>query len=234
MNRRLFGLALVLGVAALPAPAADKDDKAAKLEALKALNDYVGQWNGTGAPPRAKPGSKDLWSETVAWGWRFKGDDAWLQLTIKDGKYFKGGELRYRPDGQKYELTLTDVNDKKRVYQGEIKDEVLTLERVDPDTKDTQRLTMNLAGDGVRLIYKSATKPAGRTLYAAEYEVACTKAGESLAARERKNVCVVTGGLGTIAVTHKGQTYWVCCSGCRDAFNENPEKFIKEFEARKK
>ncbi len=46
-------------------------------------------------------------------------------------------------------------------------------------------------------------------------------------------VCVVTGGLGKIAVTYKGQTYYVCCSGCKDAFEENPEKILKEFEARK-
>jgi YHS domain-containing protein len=32
---------------------------------------------------------------------------------------------------------------------------------------------------------------------------------------------------------HKGETYYVCCSGCRDAFNENPEKYITEFKAKK-
>ena len=67
MNRWLFGLALALGLVALPARAADKDDHAAKLEALKALNDYIGDWDGTGGPPRAKPGSKDFWNETVSW-----------------------------------------------------------------------------------------------------------------------------------------------------------------------
>jgi YHS domain-containing protein len=34
-------------------------------------------------------------------------------------------------------------------------------------------------------------------------------------------------------VTYKGQTYYVCCTGCRDAFNETPEKYIKEFLERK-
>ena len=47
--------------------------------------------------------------------------------------------------------------------------------------------------------------------------------------------CIVSGGLGTMAVSHKGKTYYVCCSGCRDAFNEEPEKYIKEYEeARRK
>ncbi len=233
MKRWLFGLALVLGLVALPVLAADKDQRAEKLEALKALNDYVGDWNGTGGPPRARPGSKDFWTETVSWAWRFKGDDVWLHVHVKDGKHYKGGDMRYLPDKKKYELTLTDVKDKKEVYQGELKDEVFTLERVDADTKDTYKLRMNLAGDGVRLIYRVDKKPAGRTLYVPQYEVACNKVGESLGAKERKNLCIVTGGLGTSTVSYKGQTYYVCCSGCRDAFNENPEKFIKEYEAKK-
>jgi len=227
MKRLFFGLALVLGVVVLPLLAAEKDEKAEKMEALKALNDYIGDWNGTGGPPRAKPGSKDFWTETVSWGWRFKGDDLWLHLHIKDGKYYKSGDMRYLTDKKKYELTLTDVKDKKEVYTGEIKDEVFTLERVDADTKDTYKLTMNLAGDGVRLIYKSAMKPAGKTLYSQQYEVACNKVGESLGAKEKKNLCIVTGGLGTSTVSYKGQTFYVCCSGCRDAFNDNPEKYIK-------
>jgi hypothetical protein len=233
MKRRLFGVALVLGLVALPALAAGGDDKTDKLEALKALNDYVGDWEGTGDVAGARAGSKTFWSETVSWAWRFKGDDVWLVMRVKNGRLFKGGEMRYLPDKKKYELTLTDLKDRKLVYQGEAKDEVFTLERVDADTKDTHKLTMNLAGDGVRLIYKVANKPAGRTLYRDEYQVACNKVGESLGAKERKNLCIVTGGLGTSTVSYKGQTYYVCCSGCRDAFNENPEKFIKEYEAKK-
>src|SRR5262249_29221142 len=161
-----------------------------KVEALKALNDYVGDWNGTGDVPNAKPGSKTFWSETVSWGWRFKGDDAWLRMKIKDGKLFKEGDMRYLPDKKKYELTLTDVKDKKLVYVGDVKDDQFILERVDPDTKDTHKLTMNLAGDGVRLIYKTSVKPSGRTLYKDEFQVACGKVGESLGAKEKKNLCI--------------------------------------------
>ena len=57
--------------------------------------------------------------------------------------------------------------------------------------------------------------------------------GESLAAKEKKLECVVSGGLGKIRIDFKGTTYYVCCTGCRDAFLENPEKYIKEYEARK-
>jgi len=50
----------------------------------------------------------------------------------------------------------------------------------------------------------------------------------SLGPKEKKNECVVSGGLGTMAVQHKGETYYVCCSGCLEAFKESPEKYIAE------
>ena len=46
--------------------------------------------------------------------------------------------------------------------------------------------------------------------------------------------CIVSGGLGTMKVSYNGKEYWVCCSGCRDEFKENPEKYIKEVEAKAK
>jgi YHS domain-containing protein len=35
-------------------------------------------------------------------------------------------------------------------------------------------------------------------------------------------------------VSYMGVTYYVCCSGCRDAFNENPAQIIREYLAKKK
>jgi hypothetical protein len=92
---------------------------------------------------------------------------------------------------------------------------------------------MNVAAEGVRFVYRFARKEDGKTLYKKEYAVACTKEGESLAAKEKKAECVVSGGLGTIAVGYKGETFYVCCTGCRDAFNENPEKYVAEYKAKK-
>jgi YHS domain-containing protein len=63
--------------------------------------------------------------------------------------------------------------------------------------------------------------------------VRATRAGESLGPTEVKNICVVSGGLGKIQVSYKGETFWVCCSGCADAFKDNPEKYIAEFKAKK-
>ena len=58
--------------------------------------------------------------------------------------------------------------------------------------------------------------------------------GEAFGVTEKKVECIVTGGLGKIPVSYMGQTYYVCCTGCRDAFNENPAKIRDEWKAKKK
>jgi hypothetical protein len=234
MKRSLFSFGL-LGIAlSLPAVAAGDDlEKKSSRDALQALNDFIGRWKGVGSPEKPRPDPKESWNETIEWVWRFKGTEAWLVLTIKDGRHLQGGELRFLPEKQCYQLTAIGKNGKKLVYEGQLKDEILTLERTDADKKENQRFVMNLAGDGVRFIYRHEHKAVGRTIYVRDYQVGSSKEGESLAAKEKKNECVVSGGLGKMTVTCKGTTYYVCCSGCRDAFMENPEKYIKEYEARK-
>jgi hypothetical protein len=232
MNRSLAFTCLVALFLQL-SPAADEPNPQAAKEALQALNDFIGTWKGSGGPDKPRPEPKETWSETVTWSWRFKGDDAWLTVTIKNGKHIQSGELRYLPAQKRYQLTAVTKDGKKLIFEGELKEDVLTLDRIDKDKKETQRLRINLAAEGVRLIYRYERKPEGRTLFVRDYQVACTKEGESLGAQEKKIACVVSGGLVKIPVGFKGVTYYVCCSGCRDAFNENPEKYIKEFEAKK-
>jgi YHS domain len=228
----LLGL-IVGGTALLAADKEKGEEPSTPKAALQALNEFIGDWKGNGSPEKPKPASKELWNETIKWSWRFKGDDAWLVMDVTDGKYFKGGEMRYLPDKKFYQMTMIDKSDNKLVFEGEIKNDVLTLERVDPQTKETQQIKMSTAAEGIRFLYYFAHKPEGKTLYVKDYMVASTKEGESIGAKEKKNECIVSGGLGTIAVSYKGVTYYVCCSGCKDAFTDNPEKFIKEFEAKK-
>jgi YHS domain len=210
------------------------DDQPSPKTALEAFNEFVGEWNGSGAPDKPRADPKDAWRETARWSWRFKGAQPALILTIDAGKLMKGGELDYLADTKHYRFTENGQDGAKRVYDGELKNGYLTLDHVDKKANETKRLIMNSAGDGLRFIYKSAHRPEGRTLFVRDYQVAFTKKGESFASSEKKPECVVTGGLGTSTVVYKGTTYYLCCSGCRDAFNDNPEKYIKESEARKK
>ncbi|MFM7540843.1 MAG: hypothetical protein ACKO9Z_14405, partial [Planctomycetota bacterium] len=54
-----------------------RSDNASK-EALAQLHEFIGKWNGNGNPAGKKTVAG--WKETFSWGWRFKGDDAWLTL----------------------------------------------------------------------------------------------------------------------------------------------------------
>lgn len=199
-------------------------------EALQALQDYIGSWKGNGA----LESDRSLWKETTNWGWRFKGKDTWLTLDFPDSKHYKKGEMRFLPDKEAYQLTLLDLKEKKLVFEGKLKRTTLTLERKDPESKETQQLKMNMAGGGIRSIYTYSVKPENRTLYSKRWQVSFTKEGESFGTAQKKVECIVTGGLGTMPVSFNGVTYYVCCSGCRDAFNETPEKFVKEFLNKKK
>lgn len=233
--KRLLSLGILLGLLGLllgPTLALSADNPSK--EALQALQEFIGQWKGSGGPDKPKPGPRDpIWSESISWGWRFKGEDAWLTMEVKKGKFLKSGEMRFLPEKKVYELTAVDKDDNKLVFTGQIKNEVLTLERVDPETKETQQIQMNTAAEGIRFIYRFARKKAGTTLFTKDYMVAATREGASLGAKEKKTECVVSGGLGTTPIAYKGETYYVCCSGCADAFRENPEKYIAEFKAKK-
>jgi ribosomal protein L24E len=219
--------ALVWAVATSIAADKEKTDPRA---ALAPFNDYIGSWQGDG---KAKKGGN--WTETLEWGWKFKGDDAWLIFKAKDGKFLKTGEIRYVPDKKEFAFSGVDVNDKKISLQGAIDEKgYLTLLGTDPATKEQLKFVMFIAGDGIFFNYRYSHAKEGAKLFVIDYEMKAKKDGEVFKAGSKQPVCCVSGGLGTMAVTFKGSTYYVCCSGCRDAFNENPEKWVKEFEAKKK
>jgi hypothetical protein len=224
-------LLLTLSVAltaAAPAP------KRSPKEALQAFNDLIGSWRATGTPqqgPREER-LKNFWTETISWEWQFKGKDVFLKAAIDKGKHFSGGELRYLPDQDRYRLTLRTPAKETVEFEGEWKDKRLTLERTDAGKQETQRLVVSLLHSN-RYLYRYEVKPANQTIFTALYQVGATKEGVPFAGPDGKRECIVSGGLGTMPVMYKGKTYYVCCSGCRDAFNEEPEKYIKEYEARK-
>jgi YHS domain-containing protein len=206
------------------------DDEDAK-EGLQALQEFIGGWKGT-----ANDKMKGFWTEKSNWSWRFKGKDRWMTFNLENSKLYKGGEVRFLEDKEKYQITLIDKEGNKAVFDGEMKKNVLVVERKNPDTDDTEQIKMNIAGGGDRLVYSMWIKPDGRTQYTKKLEVGYTREGVTFGVDSggKKPECVVTGGLGTIQVSYMGQTYYVCCTGCRDAFNENPAKIIAEYMKKKK
>lgn len=229
-------LALMLTTGADPDTPKSARPATAK-EALQPFNVLVGSWKGSGVPE----GTKDeraagAWTETATWSWQFKGSDAWLTVTFEKGKHFTTGELRYTPDKDavKFTLKATAADKSTAVFVGTIKEKLLTLDRTDAVGGEEQRFVFSLLHHN-RHLYRLETRPAKSTVaFTKVWQVGATKEGVPFADVGKGPECIVSGGLGTIKVSYKGQDYWVCCSGCRDAFKEEPEKYIKEAQAKAK
>src|SRR5437660_601793 len=78
-------------------------------EALQALQDFIGSWNGTGTTVS----SRDIWKEKADWSWRFKGKDVWLTVDMPQSKHIASAEIRYLPEKSKYQLIATEKATKK-------------------------------------------------------------------------------------------------------------------------
>ena len=138
--------------------------------------------------------------------------------------------MRYLPAKAVYELTATTAGTPAQTHKyagpltlGKQKEQVLTLDR-DADG-ETHRLVLTLL-HGNRYVLRSETRPKAGSQFTKRYQVGATKEGEPFASVPKGVECIVSGGKGTIPVTHAGKTYYVCCGGCRDAFKDDPEKFI--------
>jgi ribosomal protein L24E len=231
---RLITAALVISATAPMALTADAPAKRTAKEALQAFHDLIGSWRGTGTPEGSPEDKRrGFWTETDNWEWQFKGGDAWLKVVFDKGKHFTSGELRYLPEQDQFQLTVQTSARERLTFTGTLKDKLLTLDRVDEKTQETQRVVIHILHNN-RYQYRYEVKPANRLTFARLWQVWGTKEGVPFASGDGKPECIVSGGLGTMAVTYNGKTYYVCCSGCRDAFREEPEKYIKEYEAKQK
>jgi hypothetical protein len=230
--------ALLLFSVGIALPEPQKEDSAkptSAKEALQPFNVLVGSWKGTGTPEGTREErAAGTWTETISWSWQFKDKDAWLTASFEKGKHFTKGDLRYSPekDQPRFTLTLIASDKSTSTFVGTLKEKVLTLERTDGPAGETQRMVISLLHFN-RYLYRVETRPAGTTVaFTKLYQVGATKEGVPFAEVPKGPECIVSGGLGTIKVSYKGKDYWVCCTGCRDAFKEEPEKYIKESEAK--
>lgn len=229
MSRLLLGFVVLaaLLVAEDSAPDAQKQ-RLSKLQLL------VGQWRGVGQPQRSS--NKDSWTEEADWAWSFAGDGPALSAKSPKGKYFTQLRLSASTTDGQYQLTATpSAGGKPLTYTGRLdnQDQLVLLPQ-QPRDGLPQRLSFRFTANGDRLLLLMEKQAAASGQFTRLAEVGYTRQGSGFGKSLAQRECVVTGGLGTIEVTHNGQTYHVCCTGCRDYFNENPEKVLAEYTAKKK
>lgn len=202
-------------------------------EALKPLQDLIGSWRCTGQVVQgtSEQREKGAWSESFQWEWQFREKDSLLKVEFNPGKYFRRGTIRYDFDRKQYLLEMENPDRRSLRFEGELKGNNLVFLRVDPSTQETQRLSFRLLHSN-RLTYRYEVKSPDRTLFVSVYQVGATKNGVEFASSDGKQECIVSGGLGTIPVVHQGVTYYVCCTGCKTAFLDDPVRYLKEWSSR--
>lgn len=211
-------------------------------KALKPIQVVLGPWHAII--------DKTKTYEDLQWVWDWRTDRAQPALamaTKEEGAYFKTARLTYLVEDEKFQMTLTDKDGKQRVLQG-----VFTAEPTDKpgedkkqtpqrtyklqltetgDAKDRWQIVMNQQ-DNNRYLFELSQLRGSR--FVRFDTMASQREGTSFALDDsdfKEKTCVISQGLGTMQVSYKGKSYWVCCSGCKAAFEEDPEKWIAKFEA---
>jgi len=230
------------------APVAAKVDREAVMGAMRPIQTVLGTWEGK--TQKNVGDFKGL--DAPTWVWDHKTDRNQPSLVMKSEKnrYFREARLTYVPGVEKYQLTTTDADGHKRVFEGTFTLPVeeyqgddnrphkrfkLELTEITPvDVRSSWQVVLNQQ-DNNRYLFELAEKKGMRFM---RFDtLANQRAGTSFAMNDsdyKERTCVISGGLGTTAVTFGGKTYYVCCSGCKAAFDDEPARWVAEFEAKQK
>lgn len=215
----------------------DSAGSASGKAALERFNGLIGQWKGTGQPRRGS--NRGAWREKTAVAWNFKGKRAAILITADGSKQFDSLQLTVQDNRL---VARQQQGDQVIEYTGPLSESwpavtpvkwpaKIVLTSAADDKGVTHRCTLQqLSEIRATILLEKQTSPTGSFRRVAG--VGYTRDGERLAqvgGTSRK--CIVTGGLGTIAVSHKGKTYYVCCQGCVQAFNDAPDEIIAEYKA---
>ena len=216
-------------VGAVAAPAQEKETPAIKAPAaLVPFEHLVGTWKGVGIPTGNKLKG---WQETHVFGWSFeKGQPVALTLEFTGSKLIARGKLRPEGDGYVLEGVDSDDNPVKwtGAYDNSAQIPTLTLTPdLQADDTPARRLVVRLLDNKEGYTFWDERKSG--TKFTRSVEIRMSRNDPAMASSggpSGKPKCIITGGEGTLTVSYQGKTYPVCCTGCRDEFLAEPEKYV--------
>ncbi len=205
--------------------------KLASIQALQEFNVLIGGWRGVGQPKRGS--QTGAWQERAESLWELKPKSQGIRWNVDAGKHWKSALLSYDESKKSYVLVVKLLDDTLRTYRGKLDEKRLILETEVDEQKEIHRATLSVLNDN-RVTLLLEKRPEQQSFFTRVAEIGYQRDGTRLAvAGSAGPECVVTGGLGTITVAHKGKTYYVCCTGCREAFNDDPEGVLADYQKRK-
>lgn len=214
------------------------------LSAMQPLQVLLGQWNGT---------SRKAQVDAPVWVWDFQSDRSQPALVFKSEKnvYVREGHLTFLPTDQKYKFTWTTPEGDKKVLTGTFTkpvqdvagDDQKKLQRTfkltltEPASKDGEQWQLALEQMENNRYVLEIDRKRGEGAFQRIDTIHTQREGSSFAISESdygEQTCIISQGKGTSTVSYMGKSYWVCCSGCKAAFEEDPVRWIAKWEARQK
>lgn len=225
-------LSIVMGILFLAVTSVADESSSPRIEDPKAplqkIQSLVGGWRGIGQVQRNS--SKGAWKETAQWVWDLKRTPPALKISVEDGKHLKTADLWFDVPQQEFVLQGESPDGTKLEYRGRLEKDRLPLIAKTKEGEDRLTLTL-LNNKRTTLLFER--KAGSASAFQRLAEVGYTREGTRLAVEGvSQRECVVTGGEGTIQVSHNGMKYWVCCTGCVAAFEDDPEGILKDYAAR--
>ncbi|OYW15915.1 MAG: hypothetical protein B7Z55_14565 [Planctomycetales bacterium 12-60-4] len=215
------------------------------LEHLQPLQVLLGKWSGNAR--------KAAQLHEVQWIWDFqsKPTQPALVMTADKSNYIREGRLTYDPASSEFLFAMTTPEGLTRNLKGTFSQPVEDVAGDDKKLQRTFKLEMQedpAADSGEQ--WQVALHQLENNRYLVELDrrrgsgpfqrvdtIHSQREGTSFALSDSdygEKTCIISQGLGTISVSYKGRSFWVCCSGCQAAFNDDPEKWIAKWEAKQK
>lgn len=213
-------------------------------EALRPFQVLLGDWKGL---------SQKAVTDHPVWVYDWVSDPKFpgMKITSDTGAYIRNGRLSYLPASDQFEFKATDPTGNQRVFRGTFIEPVRDVAGDEKKLQRTYKLQLtepepNSAGEQWRITFNQqennryileVDRKRGSGPFSRVDTVHTQREGTSFALSETDygdKTCIISQGLGTISVSYKGQSFWVCCSGCKAAFEDDPEKWIAKWEEKKK
>lgn len=226
------------------AQAADVNSESV-LEELQPLQVLLGKWSGNA---RSAPLLHEL-----QWVWDFQSNPAQPALVVSSEKsnYIRAGRLTYLPRENLFTFRMTTPEGEEKNFRGTFSKPVADVagddqklqrtfklelqEEVPADATEQWQVAFHQLENNRYLMELDRKRGSGKFIRVDT--VHSQREGTSFALSDSDygdKTCIISQGLGVISVSYQGKSYWVCCSGCQAAFNDDPEKWIAKWEAKQK
>jgi len=207
---------------------------------LQPIQILLGKWRGT--TRREYERFKAVDSHEWVWDLRTDPEQPALVMASDKSPYLRSSRLSWDIAAEKFILTGLDTEGRERRFSGDFTEvpheitgsddkqhRVFRLELSENDSAEGEQWQLAIAQQENNRYLLEVGKRRGKADFSRFDTVSTQREGTSFALSDTgyaERTCIISEGLGTTEILWKGRSYWVCCSGCKAAFEEDPDTWI--------